>query len=164
MISEYPVPEYYIDSLNIDVSPRVQNPIQGSVSLEFDMTNPQLVDDPEGFRCLAEIELRTYERGDAPWERDQTDETEEEDPHGLIEVSAIVFLPGPQSEYQEYYDSWDNGSYHDLGDDFIYHLESGILQHIVTPIGDLLENSYTGIIPRMRFSQRADPEESDSDD
>lgn len=163
MISGYPVPEYYIDSLDINVSPRIQNPIQGSVSLEFDMTNPQLSNDPAGFRCQTELEFRIYERGEAPWERENPKDVDQEDPHGLIEVSAIVFLPGPKNEYQDYYDSWDNGSYYDLDDDFIYHIESGILQHIVNPIGNLLENSYTGLIPRMRFSRRDDGENSNED-
>ncbi|WP_436348822.1 hypothetical protein [Natronorubrum sp. FCH18a] len=162
MIPDYSVPEYYIDNLDVDVSPRVQDPIQGSVSLDFDMTDPKLSDAPSGFQCQTRMVFRIYERGKAPWESPELDKQDE--PHGSIEVTAIVFVPGPQDEYREYHDSWSEGSYYDLDDDFIYHLESGILQYIVNPIGDLLENSYSGIVPRMRFSRREESESDEVDD
>lgn len=151
MIPEYPVPDYYLRTLEIDMEPELEDTIIGSVSLDFEMTDPVVSAEPAGFKCEANLEFTLYVQGDAPWET--SEDGEAGPPVGNVDVVADVFVPGDHDRYEQYYDSWADGEYQDMDAEFIHHLESGILENLLNPIGQLLSNSYNGLIPRMRFSE-----------
>jgi hypothetical protein len=150
MIPEYPVPEYYLTDLDLDFEPRIGETVTGAVTLEFEIDNPEISSNPAGLMCESEFSFDLYVEGEAPWETDEEGDTPS--PIGEVRAEADIFLPGPPDRYEDHYETWESETYESLDTDFIYHIESGILQHVVNPIGDLLSNSYSGIVPRMRFS------------
>ncbi|WP_418282661.1 hypothetical protein [Halorubrum sp. DTA98] len=67
-----------------------------------------------------------------------------------------ILVPGDHEDLSPYYETWDEGTYTDVDDAFIQHVESGVLHHVITPVGDLVEKSFSGIIPRMVITQPDD--------
>lgn len=155
MISEFPVPEYYVKSVDMNIAPRVGQTIVGQVGSELEMSTPTLVNGPEGFQCHLSLELSLYDDGGAPWQVDKDASIVE---FGDIKIQAIVFLSGSHTQYRDYYETWSDGTYSDVDKEFARHLESGILQHLVNPFGELTDRSFNGLVPRMIFS----PPETDS--
>ncbi|WP_265112268.1 hypothetical protein [Halosolutus halophilus] len=146
MISSLELPEYYITSVNIDISPELGQTIQGQVSSQFEVTNPELIEEPDGLTCEAKLELDLYQEGDAPW---QVSESETPEEFGRIEANTYIFIPGEHDNFKPNYQRWEDGSYYDVDSEFRQHLESGVLHRIITPIGDLVGNSFNGVVPRM---------------
>lgn len=157
MIPDLPLPEYYINSVDINVTPTVGETVVGTVGSEFDIENPKFTSDPEGFQCSATLKLDLYADGKAPWQID--DPTK----FGDIEVDFLIHITESREAIEDYVDDWTaDSSYEDIDEDFIHHLESGILQHIIDPIGDILSNSYNGVVPRMIFTRSTAGESNES--
>jgi hypothetical protein len=148
MIPDLDLPEYYITSVDVNVEPEIGHTVQGQVSMSFDMSDPEMYEDPEGLFCEADLDLDLYREGEAPW---QTTDSENK-PFGEIGIETIIFISGTRSEFEPSLSDWEEESYHDVDEDLKHHIESGILHQIVSPIGDLVENSFNGVVPRMIFS------------
>ncbi|WP_424005599.1 hypothetical protein ACOZ4I_20290 (plasmid) [Haloarcula salina] len=146
MIPDLSLPEYYITSVDIDATPTVGKTVIGSVGSEFDIENPTYTSDPEGFQCSASLKLDLYVDGKAPWQ------VEDPTKFGEIEVDLLIHIPDEREKIESHVEDWsDDSPYEEVNEELRHHIESGILQYIIDPIGDLLSNSYNGIIPRMRF-------------
>lgn len=152
MIPDLSLPEYYVRSVDIEADPDPGTTVVGEVSSGFDMFDPELSSDPEGFTCEAVLELELYPQEKAPWNVDDTEDSEE---FGRVEVHTTVFIPGQQEQLEPYYHTWQSGDYTDVDQDFSHHLESGLVQQILNPVGDLLENSFSGVVPRLFFTPSA---------
>lgn len=158
MITELAVPKYYIKSVDVDVTPTVGETVIGTVGSTFEPSNPALTNDPQGFQCDAELVFNLYERGKTPW--DGTDDSTVKKV-GDFQTEFRIHIPDETNKIRPYVSGWLNSNdYADVDDEFRVHLESGILQHIITPLGDLLESSYNGIVPRMILSYTRDEPES----
>jgi len=149
MIADLSLPEYYVRSVNIEANPNLGTTVVGEVSSEFNVFDPELSSDPEGLTCEAELNLDLYPREKAPWNVDEMADSEE---FGYVEIQTAVLIPGPQEELEPYYHTWQSGEYTDVNREFSHHLESGLVQHIVNPVGDILGNSFSGVIPRMMLT------------
>jgi len=149
VIPELSVPEYYVRSVDIEAEPDIGTAVVGEVSSGFDVFAPELSSDPEGLTCEAHLSLELYPTDKAPWNVENTTDSEE---FGSADVQTTILIPGPQEQLEPYFHTWQSGDYSDVGYDFSHHLESGLVQHIVNPVGNLLGNSFSGIIPRMVFT------------
>lgn len=159
MFDDLPVPEYYVESVDVDVEPREGETIPGQVAMDFEMSDPEHNEYAGGFRCRASLDMQLYTEENAPWQVESEEETER---FGEASMETIVFVEGPQSRFEEYVEAWEKGGYEALDEEFVHHLESGILQHAISPIGDLLSNSYSGIVPRMVFTRRFEDRDSET--
>ncbi|QCC49472.1 hypothetical protein [Halobellus limi] len=146
MIPDLELPEYYVESVDIDITPEVGHTVHGQVSSQFTVQNPELCEDPAGLTCEAELELDLYRDGDAPWQISDPDDADE---FGHIHALTQIFIPGEPDEFSPHYEEWNNGSYRDVDREFMQHLESGILHQVISPLGDLVGNSFNGVVPRM---------------
>ena len=147
MIADLALPEYYLESANIDISPTVGKTVSGVVASSLKLEQPTLTEAPEGFQCEASLTLLLFEDGKAPW---QVEDDEKPEKFGTIHADFLIFIPGEPTHLESYVDAWiSTGEYQSSEADFRHHLESGVLQYIMDPIGDLLETSYNGIVPRM---------------
>jgi len=156
MIQDIPLPEYYLESVDIDVSPQIGESVIGVVGTNLELKNPALESDPAGFRCDGTLLLQLFEKGQAPWEVDNFDESSK---FGTAETKFVIYIPSTDSPLDDHVDKWiDGGEYSELDADFKTHLESGILQYIIDPIGTLLETSYSGIVPRVTFTPPSEDE------
>jgi len=161
MIPNLSLPEYYVRSVDIEVGPSLGTTVVGEVSSGFDVFDPELSSNPEGLACEAVLELELYPEEKAPWNVEDTANIEE---FGYAEVQVAVLIPGPQEQLEPYYHTWQSGDYTDVDHEFCHHLESGLVQHIVNPVGDLLDNSFNGVIPRMFFTPAAASDGSGNSD
>lgn len=165
MIGDLPVPEYYAEGVDIDVEPKAGETTPGQVSMDFEMSDPEYNEHAGGFRCRASLDMQLFVEGNAPWQVEDEDRTEQ---FGEASMETILFVAGPKSRFDEYIETWENSGYESLDEAFVHHLESGILQHVISPIGDLLSNSYSGVVPRMmltkRFEERDVDRETSSED
>lgn len=158
MISDLPLPEYYVRSFDVDVNPTVGETIIGAVGIEFELENPEYIQEPPGFQCDAHLEMELYIDGNAPWQSDE----EDVELFGSAVTDFLIYLPENGANINEYVQAWvDNGSYHDLDGEVQHHLESGVLQYIIDPLGDMLANSYNGVTPRMMMTAPGDPSEDE---
>lgn len=160
MIQDLPVPDYYVEGVDINVEPKEGETIPGQVAMDFEMSDPEYNEYAGGFRCQASLDMQLFTEGNAPWQVEGEDDTEQ---FGEASMETVVFVPGPHSRFEEYIETWDANGYEALDEEFIYHLESGILQHVITPIGDLLSNSYSGVVPRMIFTPRFDEQDANEE-
>lgn len=161
MIPDLSLPEYYVHSVAIGASPETGSAVVGEVSSGFDAFDPELSSDPEGLTCEAVLTLDLYSTDKAPW---NVEETADSELFGSVEVETTVLVPGPQEQLEPYYHTWQSGEYSDVDTDFAHHLESGVVQHIVNPVGNLLGNSFSGVIPRMIFTPTAAGDGSEDPD
>lgn len=153
MIPELAPPQYYVTSVDMDVTPSVGETIVGSVGSTFELSEPRITTDPDGFQCQADLSLSLYERGYAPWDVDNDSVTM----FGEIDTSFLIHIPGEHESLENYVTAWqESDGYYDLDVEFRHHVESGVLQYIIAPVGEMLENSYDGVIPRIVFSGQFD--------
>lgn len=148
MIEGLEAPEYYIHSVDLEVNPTIGQREVGQVGMDFSMEDPKLNESPEGFSCQSILELELYREGGAPWEGEEDSESE----FGEITIETTIFNPGDHSSFERYVEEWNEESYQKIDRQFAHHLESGILQNVINPIGDLLSNSFNGVVPRLIFS------------
>ena len=149
MIQELSLPEYYLESVDVDVSPRIGERVIGVVGTNLELENPSIIQDPTGFQCSGTLLLQLYEKGKAPWEVEDSSQTLE---FGTVETEFVIYISGDESTLLNYTQEWiEMGEYDLANPDFKTHLESGILQYVIDPIGKLLETSYSGIVPRITF-------------
>lgn len=159
MIQNLTLPEYYINSVEIDVTPTVGETVIGTVGSEFDIEKPTFTAEPDGFQCTASLTLELYVDGKAPWQVDEPTK------FGDVDVEFLIHIPESRAEIEGYLGDWADGDpYTEMDEEFRHHIESGILQYIIDPVGDMLSNSYNGIIPRMHFTRphTQDGEETDT--
>ncbi|WP_254547207.1 hypothetical protein [Halomarina pelagica] len=157
MIPSFELPEYYLKSVDIDVSPTVGETVIGVLGSNLQVEPPIFEEDPEGFQCEASLSLHLFHNGKAPW---QVDEEKAEERFGTVDTEFIIHIPGEMATFVPYVDEWiTTEEYQDADQKFRDHLESGILQYILDPIGELLENSYNGIVPRISFTSRVGAED-----
>lgn len=153
MIAELELPEYYLESVDIDVSPTVGETVMGVMGSNLELETPSLDDDPKGFHCEASLSLTLFYNRAAPWQVENEEEIEE---FGTVETRFRIYLLGEPDELEPYVDEWiSTGEYRAVDSEFRHHLESGILQYVIDPIGELLENSYSGIVPRIALTHMA---------
>lgn len=158
MINTLPLPDYYLESVDIDVSPTVGETVIGVVGSSLELADPTLHEGDNGFECEATLSLQLFVDGHAPW---QLDDDESGETFGDVETTFRIHVPGSESELKPHVAEWiETEDYGVVDREFRHHLESGILQYIIDPIGELLENSYNGIIPRIAFTHTAADEES----
>ena len=150
MISDLELPEYYLKSVDIDASPTVGETVVGVIGSNLQLETPSLDNDPTGFHCEASLSLGLFYDGEAPWQVDTDDEVEK---FGTVETQFLIYLPGDPDKLEPYVDKWvSTGEYRAVDSAFRHHLESGILQYVIDPIGELLANSYNGIVPRISLT------------
>lgn len=156
MIQDIPLPEYYLESIDIDVSPQIGESVIGVVGTNLELSNPSIEAEPPGFRCDGTLLLQLFEKGQAPWE---VDDFEKSSQFGIAEIEFVVYISSTHPIIKENVEPWIDGEvYSELDTDFKTHLESGILQYIIDPIGKLLETSYSGLVPRVSFTPPSEDE------
>ncbi|KTG11386.1 hypothetical protein AUR64_03785 [Haloprofundus marisrubri] len=157
MIPTLELPEYYLESVDMDVSPTVGETVVGVLGSNLQVESPTLKDEPEGLQCEAALSLQLFYNGKAPWQVDE----EVEERFGTVDTEFVIYVPGEESQFEPYIEEWLSTEEYKAADrEFRHHLESGILQYILDPIGELLENSYNGIVPRIAFT--SGPSERDA--
>jgi hypothetical protein len=143
MIPDISIPEYYIESLDLNANPEPSETTVGHVTVEFEMHSPELFDEPEGFASQLELSLELFE---GEWTNDDKKE------FGNVDVEGIVFVEGSRDSLDTFHSQWTEGSYTDMDGEFIDHIESGILPKLLVPVANLVNNSFDGVLPRMRFT------------
>jgi len=153
MIPELGVPEYHVQSVDIDAEPTPGTTVVGVVVSTIEIQNPERQDDPAGLVCEASIELELH------LQKEVEDENFDNQ-FGSIEVDLLIFIPEEDDELAEYVSEWKEHGYEELDHKFIRHVESGILEDVLNPIGDLLSPSFRGIVPWMQLTppDLAEPE------
>jgi len=147
MIQELGIPEYHIQSIDIDVEPTIGDTVVGLVFSTIEVTNPEIREEPSGLVCEASIELELHPQREV--ENDNLESL-----YGTIEADLMIFIPGDIDTLGPYASQWEKESYEELDNDFIRHVESGILEDVLNPIGDLLSASFRGIVPWMQLTPR----------
>lgn len=155
MIPSLEPPTYHVASLDVSVSPEVGRVVQGHVQVDIEMHSPDLSVEPEGFVCRSDMSLDLH-HGAYPWHGNDGPST-----FGEVAVETVVFVPGTRSDLRTYHDRWADGEYTDMDDAFVDHLESGILSHVMNPIASVLDGTFEGVVPRIRFTREPRPDETD---
>lgn len=156
MIQDLPLPKYYLENVDIDVAPQIGETIIGVMGTNVAFENPRMGENPGGFRCDGKLSLHLYRSGETPWEVDDEDEI---DKFGSVETEFTIHIPSESAIVKEHTEEWiETKEYSAVDSAFRTHLESGILQYIIDPIGKLLETSYSGIVPRISFSHSSTEE------
>jgi hypothetical protein len=153
MIPQLGIPEYYVQSVEIDADPIIGEPVMGSVFSSFNVTDPELRTDPSGLSCRATLELELFPADEALVDTiDDINQENDSQRFGSVEVTCLIFVPGEQSDLERYHSTWLEQEYEYLDSEFIAHLESGLLREILNPIGRLLSDSFEGIVPWMQLT------------
>jgi hypothetical protein len=148
MTRRFSLPEYYIQSVNIDMSPIISETVIGTMGTNIQIEEPFLDNNPKGFQCEVALSLHLFSEGEAPWQTEDTNE-----PFGTVDVEFVTYVPDEPNVIEPHIEDWiSTGEYRTATHDFRHHIESGILQYIINPIGTLVETTYTGMIPRIAFT------------
>jgi len=147
-----------VKDVDLSIDPDLEDRHFGWVDIEF-----RVIGDPE---YSEELGALTAEFGldlelnilPSPLAND----IDEQENVGDIEVEVISITEGEESEFEEYITQWKEENYRSLPFIFRYHIESAFMSDIMSPLANLLNNVFRGVVPQVTFTESPpDIEEED---
>lgn len=151
-------PRYYVQNLELDIEPNLTDIDFGKSNLTFEVDDSPEYDSDLGglkFESGIELELECFPN---PMHESNKDLEEE---IGNIEVDIIVIIEGAKQEFEQHVSTWEEEGYRETDWDFRYHIESGIITEVFSPISNVVKNSFRGVLPGLAFT---DPPSTDDDE
>ncbi|WP_332898757.1 hypothetical protein [Haladaptatus sp. CMSO5] len=141
--------EYYIKELNLSIEPNFQGLDYGGISIDFEVSdNPQY--DSEVGKLIVEYSLECSLTCYSTPHYESNREDEEE--IGNVDVEVVTTVNGDEEEFEDALQIWKEDGYTSVPWEFRYHLESGFLSEVLSPISSLVDNSFRGVIPSLTFT------------
>jgi hypothetical protein len=141
-------PEFYITEvdLSLDVEP-------GEIYFGITEYELEIDEEPKFTKEKRELETEFTLSGVLnKYPRPIQDTNQNEEEVGDFEVEAIITVHGDETEFEDYLEVWKDEGYKSLPGDFRYHIESGFMTEVLSPIAGLVDNSFRGILPGLRFT------------
>lgn len=151
-------PSYYVQSLELDIEPNISDIDFGAASLEFEVDDSPEYDDEISalkFETGLELELQCYPNPV------QDSEKESEETVGTIDTEVLVLVEGKKEEFEEHIITWEEEGYREIDWDLRYHIESGYITEVLSPMSSIVDNSFRGVLPGFAFTE---PPSTESDE
>lgn len=138
-----------INDLDLSVEPDFEDSHFGWVDIEF-----RVIGDPEYLDELGaltaefglDIDLNTLPNP-------LVNDIDEQEKVGEIEVEVVSVIEGEKDEFEEYIAQWKEENYRSLPFNFRYHIESAFMTEVMSPLANLLNNTFRGIVPQVTFTE-----------
>jgi len=142
-------PSYHVQEVDLTIDPNLEDIDIGRSALDFEVDEaPQYNQKLEVLEVETEINLdfRCYD-DDLGESRGESD-----DQVGEAKVEVKVVIDGDESEFQDYLRTWEEEGYRNVDWDFRYHIESGYLTEVISPLAHLVDDSFRGVLPGVAFT------------
>lgn len=140
--------QFYIQELELEHEPNMDDVTLGFVEVEFEVLGqPEYLEDPGHLQSQFAIHfdlLSLDETGS-----DQTEQTNV----GQIDVEFLSVIKGTLDEFEDYLQTWKEEEYRAVDWDLRYHIESGLMTEVISPVASLIDNSFRGILPQMTLTE-----------
>jgi len=143
-------PQYYVQSLELELDPNLNDIDFGGSSLDFEVDDSpeyRKKDDELLFEANLGLEFNCYPASFHDTTRDTEDEV------GSADIEVLVVLEGDEKEFEDYVSVWNEDGYRAVDWDFRYHIESGFITDVFSPIADVVDNSFRGVLPGLAFTE-----------
>lgn len=154
--------EYHIRNIRADLNPTLGEIRFSGPHVELEMGEGEYDSEEDTLTAEATIEIELFS-GEA---HQEAEDGEFGDPdQGSIELDLGIFiqelstLVDEDVEIEEEMSKWREGQYEDIHLQIISIIESGFVSEIFSPLDNLLEDSFMGLLPFYRFTKGTEEDE-----
>lgn len=146
--------EYHITDLRASLHPVPGETKPVAVNFRLEMGEADLLGDDDILQSNLSIELDFL---------DETQDVDEDDPRfGDLTLDMIIYLEieedtfSPEIVIEDEIRTWNDEGYRHVDPQVIQEIEGDIIAQILSPLSQLLSDSFRNIIPRLRFTYNPD--------
>jgi hypothetical protein len=141
--------ELIIADLDLSVEENLTDRHFGWIDIEFRVIgDPEYIEEKGLFTAEFGLDIELYTLPNP-----LVNDIEEQEEIGDIEIEVISVIEGEEQEFEGYINQWKSEEYRSLPFNFRYHIESAFMTEVMSPLANLLDNTFRGIVPQVTFTE-----------